>query len=137
PITDRVLGRLAVKTDSRSGFGVNPVTGRDVDDLNRQMARGHLQFLASDTVTWLVTGENYTQRDASSPPKPRAESYTDAPRLASPGGGGYAAEPRDLASEFDPESVTDTWSATSTLDWQLGDRLAFRNITNYREYEGY
>ena len=137
PLTNRVLGRLAVKTDSRSGFGVNPVTGRDVDDLNRQMARGHLQFLASDTVTWLLTGEIYTQRDASRALKFRAESYPDVPRLASPGGGGYAAEPRDLASEFDPESVSDTWAATSTLDWQLSDRLAFRNITNYREYDGY
>src|SRR5690606_10154065 len=30
PLTDRVLGRVAVRSDSRSGFGVNPVTGRDV-----------------------------------------------------------------------------------------------------------
>jgi len=137
PLTDRLLGRLAVKSDSRRGFGVNPVTGRDVDDLNRQMARAHLQFLVSDRLTWLLTGETYTQRDASRALKFRAESYPGVPRLASPGGGGYAAEPRDLASEFDPESVAETWAITSTVDWQLGDRLAFRNITNYREYEGY
>lgn len=137
PITNRVLGRLAVKSDSRSGFGENPVTGRDIDDLNRQMARGHLQFLWSDALTWLLTGEMYTQRDASRALKFRAESYPDVPRLASPGGGGYAAEARDLASEFDPESVADTWSLTSTLDWRLNDRLTLRNITNYREYEGY
>ncbi|HEX6996332.1 MAG TPA: TonB-dependent receptor [Gammaproteobacteria bacterium] len=137
PLTDRVLGRVAVRSDSRSGFGVNPVTGRDVDDLNRQMARAHLQFLASDALSWLLTGEIYTQRDASRALKFRAESYPGVPRLASPGGGGYAAEPRDLASEFDPESVTDTWSVTSTVDWQLGDRLTFRNITNYREFDGF
>src|SRR5690606_14880626 len=112
PLTDRVLGRLAVKSDSRGGFGVNPVTGREVDDLNRQMARGHLQFLVSDTLTWLLTAETYEQRDASRALKFRAESYPDVPRLASPGGGGYAAEPRDLTSEFDPESVTDTWAVT-------------------------
>src|SRR5690606_34568293 len=75
PLTDRVLGRLAVKSDSHSGFGVNPVTGRDVDDLNRQMARAHLEFLASESLTWLLTGEIYTQRDASRALKFRAESY--------------------------------------------------------------
>src|SRR5262245_46382470 len=31
--TDRVLGRLAVKSENRSGYGENPVTGNDVDDL--------------------------------------------------------------------------------------------------------
>src|SRR5690606_3218976 len=108
-----------------------------VDDLNRQMVRGHLQFLASDAITWLLTGEMYTQRDASRALKFRAEGDPDVPRLASPGGGGYAAEPRDLASEFDPASVADTFSATSTLDWRLGDRLTLRNITNYREFDGY
>ncbi|MFO7287050.1 MAG: TonB-dependent receptor [Gammaproteobacteria bacterium] len=137
PITDRVLGRFAVKSDSHSGFGENPVTGRDIDDLNRQMARGHLQFLASDSLSWLLTGEIYTQRDASRALKFRAESYPGIPRLASPGGGGYAAEPRDLASEFDPESTADTWSLTSTVDWGINDRITLRNITSRREYEGY
>lgn len=84
PITDRWLGRLAVKSDSRSGYGVNPVTARDVDDRNRQMARAHLEFAASESLTWLLTGEIYTHRDASSALKFRAESYPDVPRLASP-----------------------------------------------------
>lgn len=137
PITDRWLGRLAVKSDSRSGYGVNPVTARDVDDRNRQMARAHLEFAASESLTWLLTGEIYTHRDASSALKFRAESYPDVPRLASPGGGGYAADDRDLASEFDPESVADTWAVTSTLDWNLNDRWTLRNITNFRDFEGY
>ncbi|HEX7081785.1 MAG TPA: TonB-dependent receptor [Gammaproteobacteria bacterium] len=137
PITDRVLGRFAFKSDTRDGFGVNPVTGNDVDDLNRRMARGHLELLPSETVSLLLTGEYYTQHDASRALKFRAVSYPDVERLRSPGIGGYAVDPRDLASEFDPESFAETWALTETLEWQVGDRFTFRNITNYREYEGF
>src|SRR5690606_13093170 len=42
PITDNILFRVAAKTENRDGFGENPATGSDVDDLDRWMARGHL-----------------------------------------------------------------------------------------------
>src|SRR5690606_14012387 len=42
-----------------------------------------------------------------------------------------------LASEFDPASVADPFSATSTLDRRRGDRLTLRNITNYPEFDVY
>lgn len=141
PISDRIRGRAAFKSEDRGGFGVNPMTGNDVDDLNRQMFRGHLQFLPSDDVDILLSGEIFTQDDASRALKFRRAAFLGVPRLAAPGfarpgvNGGYAASPRDHASEVDPATVTDTWSVTGTLTWRLSDTLGITGIVNYRDFE--
>lgn len=140
-ISDRVRGRAAFKSEDRGGFGVNPVTGNDVDDLNRRMFRGHLQFLPSENVDILLSGEIYTQDDASRALKFRREAFPGVTRLAAPGfarpgvNGGYAVDPRDHASEVDPATDTETWSVTGTLAWQLSDTLGFTGIVNYRDFE--
>jgi iron complex outermembrane receptor protein len=158
---DRLLGRAAFKSEDRGGFGVNPVTGNDVDDLNRQMFRAHLQYLFSDDVDFLLSGEYYTQDDASRALKFRREAwpFPTVPRLAaggiqeSPPGPltgppfapvlsldntpTFATDKRDLASEVDPATETETWSITGTLNWRLSDNLKLVNITNYRELEGF
>src|SRR5690606_16683487 len=48
PITNNILFRVAAKSENRDGFGENPATGNDVDDLGRWTARGHLLFDFSD-----------------------------------------------------------------------------------------
>src|SRR5690606_25241083 len=65
PITDNILFRVAAKTENRDGFGENPVTGNDVDDLGRWMARAHLLFEFSDSIDLLLTGEYFRQDDHS------------------------------------------------------------------------
>ena len=54
-----------MKSEDRDGFGENPVTGNDVDDLDRKMARAHLQFNLSDDFDILLSGEYYDQSDRS------------------------------------------------------------------------
>jgi iron complex outermembrane receptor protein len=143
--TDFLLGRLAVKAEERDGYGENPVTGNSVDDLERKMARVHLQFNFTDDFDILLSGEYYDQDDASRALKYRREAFPGVLRLTSGGcqpvvGGvpspcTFAAEPRDIASELDPFTDTETWAATGTLTWQLSDTLTLVNITNYRELE--
>jgi iron complex outermembrane receptor protein len=137
PITEQILGRVAFRSESRAGFGVNPVTGNDVDDLNRQMARGHLLFQPSDRFDVLLTGEYYTQDDASRALKFRATSYPGVARLFSPGVGGYASDPRDLASEVDAATETEVWAATATSRLHLGENATLSNITSWRRIEGF
>lgn len=134
-LTERIRARIAGKSEQRGGFGINPVTGNDVDDLNRRMARAHLQFLFADNVDWLLTGEWFTQDDASSAVKFRRETFPGDPERAATGIGGYASNPRDLASEFDPRNDTDTWAVTSTLTWLLNDSITLVNISNYRDFD--
>lgn len=135
PITDSIRARVAFKTEDRGGFGMNPVTGSDVDDLNRRMARMHLQFLASDSVDFLLTGEWFRQDDASGALKFWRESFIGVPRLVALGIGGYATNPRDLASEVDPHTDTETWSITGVANWRVNDSITISNIFNYRDFE--
>ena len=135
PITDSILARFAIKGESRDGFGQNPVTGNDVDDLNRIMARGHLQFEFSPDVELLLTGEYFKQDDHSGAVHFLRESFPGIPRLFSLGAGGWASDPRDLASETNVGTETETYSFTGTFRADLSDTLTLTNIANYRNFE--
>jgi iron complex outermembrane receptor protein len=143
-MSDRLLGRVAFKWEDRDGFGENPVTGHDVDDLDRMMARAQLQFNATDDFDVLVSGEWYDQDDSSRALKFRREAFPGVARLVAGGCPVIAGVPqpctfaddkRDLASESDPFTETDAWSITGTLNWRVNDELTLTNITSYRDYE--
>jgi iron complex outermembrane receptor protein len=135
PISDKVLGRVAFKSEDRGGFGTNPVTGNGVDSVNRYMVRGQLMFLPSDKVDFLLSGEWFKQDDTSGALHYRRASFPGVARLPSLGVGGYAARPRDLASEFDPSTKTTTWAVTGTLNWRLNDNFSVTDIANYRKFD--
>ena len=142
PITDWILGRVAVKVDRRNGFGENPFTGSDIDDLDKRMARAHLQFNFTADIDLLLTGEYYKRDDKSGAIHFKDANFPGDPLrlptgLAQPGvlPGGHAADPRDYASEFDPANVQETWALTGTFNWRLNDTFSIKNILNYREYD--
>ncbi|MFQ5659323.1 MAG: TonB-dependent receptor [Gammaproteobacteria bacterium] len=137
PITDRILGRIAFKTEGRGGYGVNPVTGNEVDDLSRRMFRSELQINFTDDIDLLATGEYYVQDDASRALKFRARAFPGVARLASPGVGGFASRRRDLAAEVDPATYTETWSVTGIINWRLNDNITLTSITNYRDFDAF
>jgi iron complex outermembrane receptor protein len=135
PITDNILFRVAAKTENRDGFGENPVTGSDVDDLDRWMTRGHLQFDFTDKIELLLTGEYFRQNDHSGAVHYLRASFPDVARLGPLGVGGYATKPRDLASETDVGTDTRTYAFTGTFRAELTDSLTFTNIANYRNFK--
>jgi iron complex outermembrane receptor protein len=134
-LTDKLSARLAVKSEDRDGFGTNPVTGQDVDDLNRQMARAQLKYDFSDAVNLLVSAELFRQNDSSGAVHYLRASFPGVARLAPLGVGGYATNPRDLASEIQPGTQTDSKSYTATLHVGATDQLSFTNIANYRRFK--
>jgi iron complex outermembrane receptor protein len=144
-ITDTLLGRIAFKSENRNGFGINPVTGNDVDDLKRTMARVHLNWVPNDVFDILLSGEYYSQNDASRALKFRRAAFPGLTRLPNLGEltnpapllSGPAVDPRDLASEFDPATETETWSATATTTWHASDNITLVNIANFREIIGF
>ena len=135
PITEGVAFRVAVKSEDRDGFGTNPVTGSDVDNLNRRMIRGQLQFDISDATELLLSGEYFRQSDNSGAVHYLRASFPGVARLAPLGVGGYATNPRDLASETDPGTDTKTYSFTGTFRTDLTDSLTLTNIANYRNFK--
>jgi len=135
PITDNILFRVAGKLESHDGFGTNPVTGADVDDLKRRMARAQVQFNFTDDVSLLLSGEYFRQDDSSGAVHYLRDSFPGVARLASLGAGGYAAKPRDLASEIQPGTDTTSYSFTGTFRAQLSDNVTLTNIANYRNFK--
>ena len=134
PLTDWLRFRIAAKVDSRDGYGENPFTGVDVDDLKRQMVRGQLQFLLGDA-DLTVSGEYYRQNDNSGAVKYAEPAFPGVARLQPLGTGGFATKPRDLASDEPPSVDTESYAFTSTLNIPLGDNLTFSNISNYRKFD--
>ncbi|BBC72804.1 TonB-dependent receptor [Altererythrobacter sp. B11] len=135
PITDTILFRIATKTEDRDGYGENPVTGSEVDDLKRRMIRGHLQFDITPSTELLLTGEYFRQDDNSGAIHYLRASFPGVPRLAPLGVGGYAVKPRDLASEIDGGTDTETYAFTGTFRTDLTDSLTLTNIANFRSFK--
>ena len=135
PITDSILFRVAVKLEDRDGFGENPFTGSAVDDLNRRMVRGMLQFDFSETAELLLIGEYFRQDDHSGAVHYLGPSFPGVPRLAPLGVGGYARRPRDLASEIDVGTDTRSYSFTGIFSADLSDSTSVTNIANYRSFK--
>ena len=135
PITDAILFRIAAKTEDRDGFGKNPASGADVDDLNRRMVRAQLKFEFSPRVDLLLEGEYFRQNDSSGAIHYLRASFPGVARLAPLGVGGYAVKPRDLATESQPGTNTRTYSFTGTLRVEVSDALSLTNIANYRRFK--
>ena len=135
PITEGIYFRIAGKTEDRDGFGENPVTGSEVNDLKRRMVRAHLRFDIGETSELLLTGEYFRQDDNSGALNYLRASFPGVPRLAPLGVGGYATKRRDLASEIDPGTDTETYSFTGTFTSDITDNISLTNIANYRSFE--
>lgn len=137
PLSESVLGRIAVKTTDRDGYGVNELSGNDVDDANKKSIRSHLQFLFSDDVDLMLSGEWHDEDDAALGLKFIEQLVNLDPAFApAPGAGGFATGgPRNIASEVDNKNQRDSLSITGTLNWRLNDAWRIQSITNYRDSE--
>jgi iron complex outermembrane receptor protein len=133
PLSDNILGRVAVQSISRSGFGVNIGSGNDIDDEHRWAARGHLMFQLADNADFLLTGEYAHQDDASGFFTFMGPLNPNVPPI---GTGGFSdPDSRDGASSFDPQLERETYSITGTLNWDLNEQFTLRNIINYRNLD--
>ena len=148
PLNDWMSGRVAFRALWRDGYGINEVTGNDVDDASQQGVRAHLQFDFTEKVSLLLTAEYYMEDDSALGSKFKRATFpqyaTDptltpaqAASIAPLGLGGFPVGERNYASEYDPQNDKDTWSITSTLNVGLTDRFSLVNITNYREVDGF
>ena len=135
PLGDNTLGRIAFRTENRSGYGENIVSGDEIDDAKKQSLRGHLQWNFSDDVDLLLSAEWANEDDSALALKYIRESFPDNPALAPPGAGGFAPDKRDVASEAHYRNDRTTWSTTATLNWRLDDNYTLKSITNYRDLD--
>lgn len=136
PLSDSVRGRIAIRSDSRDGYGENIVTGNDIDDSDKQSIRAHLDIDLSETANLLLSVEHHEEDDAGLSLKfIEVASAIDPGIAAAPGVGGFAPGIRDIASEIDPRNDRDTTAFNAQLNLALNDKWSLTSITNYRELD--
>ncbi|MBM0106049.1 TonB-dependent receptor [Steroidobacter sp. S1-65] len=137
PLTDAMLGRVAVHYQHHDGYGIHTGSGKDIDDLNVIATRAHLQFKFSDNVDLLLSGEYAKEDDHSKSVHFIAPMFPVPPQpsLRALGLPNVLANSRNVGGDFRPSFESETWSTTATLTWQLSDAVALKSLTNYREFD--
>jgi len=151
PVNDWLRTRIAVRAIKRDGYGINEFTGHDIDNAKQFSTRGHLEFLPSDDLSILLTAEYHTEDDRSLAIKFREVSFpgvlTDGipandglsalgQRLNADGSqASFAADPRNVNTNFDPINDREQWALTGTINWDVNDAIALRSQTAYRDFE--
>ncbi|MDP3549482.1 MAG: TonB-dependent receptor [Novosphingobium sp.] len=151
PIAEGVRGRLAVQRIKRDGFGVNEFTGNEIDNLNQWSGRAHLEFLPSDSVNILLTGEYHREDDRSLAIKFREVSFPGVlndtvaandglsalgQRLNADGSQArFATNPRNIATNFDPINDREQWALTGAITVDASDAITLKSLTSYRSFD--
>ncbi|WP_116810155.1 TonB-dependent receptor [Steroidobacter cummioxidans] len=137
PLTDNLLGRVAVHYQHRDGFGKHTGSGKDIDDLNVIGTRGHLQFKFSGDVDLLLSGEYSKEDDHSKSVHFIGPMFPDPPlpSLRATGLPNVSPNSRNAGGDFRPTFESETWAATATLTVRASDAVSFKSLTNYREFD--
>lgn len=138
PLSDNVLGRLAISTRQRDGHTENIITGNDLRDVDNNSFRGRLDYLPSDTLSLQLIAE-YSEDDLLGPGARNHEGQ-DANLFLISQGLGFAT-PLDPATSSDPykvELVEDGFAKremsgfSAKVDWDL-ESFTVTSVTGYRE----
>jgi iron complex outermembrane receptor protein len=151
PLTDTIRGRIAFRVDKRDGYGINELTGNDIDNANQFSTRAHLEFLPTDTLSILLTGEYHSEDDRSLAIKFREVSFPGVLDDANPANDGlsalgqrtnadgsqasFASNPRNLRTNFDPINDRDQWALTGIVTLDASDAITLKSLTSYRDFE--
>jgi iron complex outermembrane receptor protein len=151
PVNDFIRTRIAVRAVKRDGYGINEFTGSDIDNARQFSTRGHLEFLPSDNLSILLTAEYHTEDDRSLAIKFREVSFPGVlndniaandglsalgQRLNANGTqASFAADPRNVNTNFDPINDREQWAVTGTIDFDVSDAISLRSQTAFREFD--
>ncbi|MEL0212023.1 MAG: TonB-dependent receptor, partial [Novosphingobium sp.] len=144
PIAEGVRARVAVQRIKRDGFGINEFTGNEIDNANQWSVRGHLQFLPTDKLSILLTGELHTEDDRSLAVKFREVSFpgTTMPSLTALGqrtnadgsAASFAKNVRNLNTNYDPINDRKQYAFTGIVDYAASDTISLKSLTSYRNF---
>ncbi|MFT5138940.1 MAG: iron complex outermembrane receptor protein [Rhodothermales bacterium] len=140
PIVEgKLLGRFSYKSTDRDGYGMNELTGNDIDDAKRDSVRFQLLALPSDDVSIRLMGEWSVEDDNAYSGKFVQPLYTPEiielyPNQQAAGAGGYAQDPRrNIAAQLDPLNDRETLGLQADINWVINDTWSLQSLTDYRE----
>lgn len=123
PLSDQVAIRVSGSHRERDGFTLNVPTGTDLDNINRDSARGQLRAEFGD-VTLDLAADYSHDRSNKAIGEAISDTFGTAP---SPLPGAF-----DTPYNVDPLQRIRTGGGSATLGWNLGQGLSLTSITGYR-----
>lgn len=142
-VKDLVAVRIGGKYEKRDGFGVNQITGNDIDNRDAFALRGSVLFTPSSELDLIVTADYFKEDDNNYAFHYFGPTVAPENALGSLIGGetiitrsarlGVPVNFRDVVSDQDPINTRDGLSISGTLNWRPGD-FDLKSITNYREF---
>jgi iron complex outermembrane receptor protein len=126
PLSDRLLGRLALAAETRDGFGRNQHDGRKLDDLERYSLRG--QFVATPTERLKISAS----ADASRSRQNQLDGEPETGLFGQP----LPAGPLSLRTvnvDAVPYENVDLSGAALVADYALDDGRSLKAIFGYRD----
>ena len=126
--SDAVVGRLAVASLNRDGFGENRTNDAPVSDKEILVARGTIGFYPSDTVS-IVASADWLDDQSGVRGGQRLNAFNAFDPLRTP----PFDDRYDIASGMANVNDTSMSGASVTVNWQVNDSWWFKSITAYRE----
>ncbi len=132
-VDENILGRLALKTEKRDGFGENLLDGNDLDDADSKSARLGFSYIGSDDFDAFLSLTHF-ESDAAGDfhNLGQANPLITPPEIAM--GGQIAPNIRDSNSEVDIGGDSEIDSATLELQWQLSDNISLKSLSNFFDF---
>ncbi|MBA2919951.1 TonB-dependent receptor [Sphingomonas sp. MAH-20] len=123
PLSDQVAIRVSGSHRERDGFTLNVPTGTDLDNINRDSARGRMRAEFGDVTLDLAADYSHDRTN-----KAIGEALTDTFNTGpSPLPGAF-----DTPYNVDPLQRIRTGGGSATIGWALGQGLSLTSITGYR-----
>jgi iron complex outermembrane receptor protein len=151
PLSEKIRGRVAFQVIRRDGYGKNELTGRDIDNANQFSTRAHLEFLPSEGVSILLTGEYHSEDDRSLAIKfknlsfpgvltdsdPTNDSLSALGQRTNPDGSAaaFSGNPRNLRTNFDPINDRKQWALTGAITIEASKEITVKSLTSYRKFD--
>ncbi|MEA3001672.1 MAG: iron complex outerrane recepter protein [Sphingomonadales bacterium] len=131
---DKLLARVAFRSENRGGTGVNELSGADINNVNTRAVRGQIQAKPSHALSILVSAEYYREADANYVSTYYGPGYpgTTVPGLIQRGAN-FSPNPRNIRSEAEQLNDRRTWAVTGIVDWDINENVSLHSITNHRD----
>lgn len=135
---DKLLGRIAIKSNQRDGYGENELFGSDIDDADQQSVRIHLEYRPTENLNILLSASKEEEDDNAYQFHFISLDGTNDPASIPPVGvsGLTADDPRNLRSNYrSTRNVRDNKAYNLVVNWDINDSFNLKSITNHRTFE--
>ncbi len=139
------MGRIAVKADTRDGYGRNLTTGKPVDNRDAYAVRGSLRFKPSDTLDMVLMADYFKEDDYNYAFHFFGTTVVPEDQLAHNllggrtifdyyGDRGKKPDQRNIVSDQDPINERDGTAVSAIVDWGFADGWNLKSITAWRDF---